>query len=134
MRRRSTIQAHIQRNGRAVGISRGTPTAICTNTCARTTTGTSDTCTAAISNHRGDSRAKTLENAKIMNRRQFGLGAMTAAAFAATSKAARSEKKDWAHEHLKGLGSLILPSFAPDFKSLDEEGIRLDIRHAIHQG
>jgi 4-hydroxy-tetrahydrodipicolinate synthase len=79
-----------------------------------------------------------------MNRRQFsqsiGLGAIGGVAFASVSKAAdvsreaQSEKKDWAHEHLKGLGSLILPSFTPDFKSLDEEGIRLDIRHAIKQG
>src|ERR1700676_5270473 len=74
-----------------------------------------------------------------MNRRQFsrrvGLGAIGAAALAPAAKAAdvsgpaRSEKKEWAHEHLKGLGSLILPSFTPDFKSLDEEAIRHDIRH-----
>jgi hypothetical protein len=79
-----------------------------------------------------------------MNRRRFsqsiGLGAIGGVAFASVSKAAdvsrkaQSEKKDWAHEHLKGLGSLILPSFTPDFKSLDEEGIRLDIQHAIKQG
>jgi len=79
-----------------------------------------------------------------MNRRRFsqsiGLGAIGGVAFASVSKAAdvsretQSEKKDWAHEHLKGLGSLILPSFTTDFKSLDEEGIRLDIRHAIKQG
>ena len=78
-----------------------------------------------------------------MNRRRFsqsfGLGAI-GAALAPVSKAAdvsrpaRSEKKEWAHEHLKGLGSLILPSFTPDFKSLDEEAIRHDIRHSIKQG
>jgi 4-hydroxy-tetrahydrodipicolinate synthase len=48
--------------------------------------------------------------------------------------AATSEKKEWAHEHLRGLGGLILPSFTPDFKNLDEEGIRLDVRHSIRQG
>ncbi len=79
-----------------------------------------------------------------MNRRQFsqsiGLGAIGGAAFDSAGKAAdvsrtaQSEKKEWAHEHLKGLGSLILPSFTPDFKSLDEEAIRHDIRHAIKQG
>src|ERR1700686_1582864 len=78
-----------------------------------------------------------------MNRRRFsqsfGLGAI-GAALAPVSKAAdvsrpaRSEKKEWAREHLKGLGSLILPSFTPDFKSLDEEAIRHDIRHSIKQG
>src|SRR6202171_1285060 len=78
-----------------------------------------------------------------MNRRRFsqslGLGAIGAALApisraADVSRSARSEKKEWAREHLKGLGGLILPSFTPDFKSLDEDGIRLDIRHSIKQG
>jgi 4-hydroxy-tetrahydrodipicolinate synthase len=79
-----------------------------------------------------------------MNRRQFaqtfGVGAIGAAAVTPLSKAAgasstaHSEKKDWAHEHLKGVGSLIFPSFSPDFMSLDEEGIRHDVRHSIKQG
>jgi 4-hydroxy-tetrahydrodipicolinate synthase len=79
-----------------------------------------------------------------MNRRQFsqnlGLGAIGATALVRVGKAAdvanpaRSEKKDWAREHLRGLGSLIFPSFTPDFKGLDEDGIRHDIRHSIKQG
>lgn len=78
-----------------------------------------------------------------MNRRQFsqmGMGAAGAVVFARkvraadVAKPARSEKKEWAREHFKGLGSLIMPSFTPDFKSLDEDGIRNDIRHAIKQG
>src|SRR5215469_9348888 len=79
-----------------------------------------------------------------MNRRQFsqgiGVGLIGAGPFPQRSKAAdasgsaRSEKKEWAREHLKGLGSLILPSFTPDFKSLDEPAIRHDIRHSIQQG
>jgi 4-hydroxy-tetrahydrodipicolinate synthase len=79
-----------------------------------------------------------------MNRRQFsqsiGLGAIGATAFAQSAKVAgasrtaQSEKKEWAHEHLKGLGGLIFPSFTPDFKELDEAAIRLDIRHSIRQG
>jgi 4-hydroxy-tetrahydrodipicolinate synthase len=79
-----------------------------------------------------------------MNRRQFSknisLGAIGGAVVARSVRAAdvagpaRSEKKEWAREHLKGLGSLIFPTFTPDFKALDEEGIRLDIRHAIKQG
>ncbi|HEV3331928.1 MAG TPA: dihydrodipicolinate synthase family protein [Bryobacteraceae bacterium] len=50
------------------------------------------------------------------------------------SRIARSEKKEWAREHLRGLGGLIFPSFTPDFQRLDEEGIRLDVRHSIRQG
>jgi hypothetical protein len=50
------------------------------------------------------------------------------------SRTVLSEKKQWAREYLRGLGSLVMPSFTPDFKSLDEEGIRLDIRHRIKQG
>jgi 4-hydroxy-tetrahydrodipicolinate synthase len=74
-----------------------------------------------------------------MNRRQFsqyvGAGAIGAAALNRSAMSAtRSEKKEWAHEHLKGLGGLIFPSFTPDFKSLDEEAIRHDVRHAINQG
>jgi hypothetical protein len=79
-----------------------------------------------------------------MNRRQFsqrvGLSAIGAAVLAPVGKAAdvsrtaRSERKDWAHEHLKGLGSLVMPSFTPDFKNLDEEAIRHDIRHRVRQG
>lgn len=78
-----------------------------------------------------------------MNRRDFSQTASLAAigaAFTRTVKAAdiarpsRSEKKDWAREHLRGLNGLVMPSFAPDFKSLDEEGIRIDIRHCIKQG
>jgi 4-hydroxy-tetrahydrodipicolinate synthase len=76
-----------------------------------------------------------------MNRRQFskriGLGAMGATIVskaADVSSPARSEKKEWAHEHLKGLGSLVMPSFTPDFKNLDEDAIRHDVRHRIRQG
>ena len=79
-----------------------------------------------------------------MNRRQFsrtaGLGAIGMASFSRVSHAtdvapvARSEKKEWAREHLRGLGGLIFPSFTADFQRLDEEGIRLDVRHSIQQG
>jgi len=79
-----------------------------------------------------------------MNRRQFsqtvGLGVLGAAALAPAAHAAdisrpsRSEKKEWAHEHFKGLGSLVMPTFTPDFVGLDEDAVRLDIRHRIRQG
>lgn len=42
--------------------------------------------------------------------------------------------KAWARAHLKGLESFILPSVAPDMRTLDEEGVRVDVRHAIKQG
>jgi 4-hydroxy-tetrahydrodipicolinate synthase len=78
-----------------------------------------------------------------MNRRLFsqtaGLGligtALTRSSRAAdVSRPSRSEKKDWAREHLRGLNGLVMPSFTPDFKALDEEAIRIDIRHCIKQG
>ena len=79
-----------------------------------------------------------------MNRRYFSqvaaFGAMGTAALqrlaiaADASPASRSEKKQWAREHLRGLGGLIFPSFTPDFLNLDEDGIRLDVRHGMRQG
>jgi 4-hydroxy-tetrahydrodipicolinate synthase len=80
-----------------------------------------------------------------MKRREFAqvLGASalaavnTRAAVAAPvslRRVSESEKKQWAREHLRGLGSLVMPSFSPDFKSLDEEAVRFDVRHRIRQG
>src|SRR6185295_10548167 len=58
----------------------------------------------------------------------------TASPKAKVNRASESEKKQWAREHLKGLGSLVMPTFTPDFKGLDEEAIRQDVRHRIRQG
>jgi 4-hydroxy-tetrahydrodipicolinate synthase len=75
-----------------------------------------------------------------MNRRAFsiqvGLGLSSAFALARTSRAAtsRTEKKQWAHEHLKGMENVVMPSFTPDFKDLDEEGIRHDVRQSMKHG
>ena len=73
-----------------------------------------------------------------MNRRQFSqsvslgaVGAVALARAAEVSNPAKSEKKQWAHEHLKGLGSLIMPSFTADFKGLDEEAVRLDVARTL---
>jgi 4-hydroxy-tetrahydrodipicolinate synthase len=86
---------------------------------------------------------------RIMNRREFsqsiGLGLAGAAALSvnasaadadsqATSPVAKSEWKQWAQEHMRGLDNVVMPSFSPDFKSLDEEGIRRDVRQSIRQG
>lgn len=45
-----------------------------------------------------------------------------------------SEFKQWAWEHFIGLEPLLNPSFSPDFKTLDEEGIRNDVRNSIRHG
>ena len=45
-----------------------------------------------------------------------------------------SAQKAWALEHYKGMENLFMPSFSPDFKSLDEDGIRHDVRHSIRHG
>jgi len=75
-----------------------------------------------------------------MDRRDFsrrlgfsvlGAGALISSARAATS---RTEKKQWAQEHLKGMENVLMPSFSPDFKSLDEPGIRYDVRQSIKHG
>ena len=85
-----------------------------------------------------------------MNRREFsqlvGSGALAANTFASMARSAeapketarsavsKTEKKQWAHEHLKGMENALMPSFSPDFKSLDEDGIRHDVRQSIRHG
>jgi len=73
---------------------------------------------------------------KLIGAGVIGLGAVGAAvpARAARARVAESERKQWAREHLRGLGSLVMPSFSRDFKALDEEGVRFDVRHRIRQG
>lgn len=46
----------------------------------------------------------------------------------------RTERKEWAREHFRGLENLLMPSFTPDFRDLDEEGIRHDVRASIAHG
>ena len=45
-----------------------------------------------------------------------------------------SPQRVWAHQHLRGMMNLMFPSFMPDLHTLDEEGIRHDVRHAMAQG
>jgi 4-hydroxy-tetrahydrodipicolinate synthase len=46
----------------------------------------------------------------------------------------KAEAKEWAREHLRGLEAVIFPSFTPDLRELDEEGIRYDVNHLIANG
>src|SRR4051812_41169351 len=75
-----------------------------------------------------------------MNRRSFsrevtlGLSAALALTRRGSAATSRSEKKQWAHEHLKGMENVLMPSFSPDFQDLDEEGIRHDVRQSIKHG
>jgi len=45
-----------------------------------------------------------------------------------------SAQKAWALDHYKGIENLFMPSFSPDFKTLDEDGIRHDVRNSIRHG
>src|ERR1700726_4427341 len=84
-----------------------------------------------------------------MNRREFsktvGLGVLGAGAspLFGTAVAAntpvvatvsKNDRKEWGRQHFKGMENFVLPSFSPDLKELDEQGIRNDVRPAIRQG
>lgn len=45
-----------------------------------------------------------------------------------------SHQRQWARAHLRGLMNLFLPTFREDGRTLDEDAIRHDVRHAIAQG
>ncbi|MGQ9427646.1 dihydrodipicolinate synthase family protein [Gilvimarinus sp. F26214L] len=80
------------------------------------------------------------------NRREFvGLGlsagaALLTAPYVTNSLAGEGEhmkptvNKAWAQQQLRGGEAFVMPSLMPDLKTLDEEGIRQDVRHAIAQG
>jgi 4-hydroxy-tetrahydrodipicolinate synthase len=46
----------------------------------------------------------------------------------------RTDRKAWAREHFVGAENIIMPSFTPDLRELDEDGIRLDVRQSIRHG
>jgi 4-hydroxy-tetrahydrodipicolinate synthase len=48
--------------------------------------------------------------------------------------ASGESRKAWAKRALCGGESFVMPSMRPDLKTLDEEGVRRDVRHAIAQG
>lgn len=45
-----------------------------------------------------------------------------------------SKQKEWAKKNYKGMSTLIFPSFTPDFKAIDEEGVRVDMANSIKHG
>ncbi|MCW2665324.1 MAG: hypothetical protein JWN57_286 [Frankiales bacterium] len=47
---------------------------------------------------------------------------------------ARSEAREWARTHLKGVCNVLMPSFSADFVSLNEGAIRHDVRRAKELG
>lgn len=46
----------------------------------------------------------------------------------------KRDRKAWAREHFRGIENVLMPSFSPDLATLDEEGIRLDVRQSIAHG
>ena len=46
----------------------------------------------------------------------------------------KRDLKEWAQEHFRGFENVLMPSFAPDLATLDEEGIRRDVRQSIAHG
>jgi len=50
------------------------------------------------------------------------------------AKVDRAHRTEWAKEHFKGFENVLMPSFSPDLKTLDEDGIRLDVRKSIEHG
>lgn len=47
---------------------------------------------------------------------------------------ARSERKEWAREHYKGIENSLKASYSPDFTTIDEDGVRHDVRQSIKHG
>lgn len=46
----------------------------------------------------------------------------------------KSESREWAREHLRGVANVVIPSYTGDLKKLNEKGIRHDIRLEIEYG
>lgn len=46
----------------------------------------------------------------------------------------KQESRDWAREHMRGCANAIIPSYAADLRSLNEAGIRHDVRRSIELG
>lgn len=46
----------------------------------------------------------------------------------------KSEAKDWAHEHMRGVCNVLMPTFTSDLKGLNEAAIRHDVRRDLELG
>ena len=46
----------------------------------------------------------------------------------------KSEAREWAREHLRGVANVVIPSYTTDLEGLNEAGIRHDIRKVIEFG
>jgi 4-hydroxy-tetrahydrodipicolinate synthase len=46
----------------------------------------------------------------------------------------KEEARDWAWEHLRGCANVIIPSYSSDLRTLNEHGIRHDVRRCIELG
>ena len=46
----------------------------------------------------------------------------------------KTEARDWAWEHLRGVANVVIPSFSADLHHLNEKGIRHDIRRELELG
>lgn len=47
---------------------------------------------------------------------------------------APGEERDWAKEHFRGVFNVIIPSFSSDLRSVNEAGVRHDVRRDIELG
>ncbi len=57
----------------------------------------------------------------------------SSSAKAKPAKVDRAHRKEWARQHFRGFENIFLPSYQPD-GSLDEQGIRRDVRQSIAHG
>lgn len=64
----------------------------------------------------------------------MGISSLAQGAGSASKVVARTERKAWAKAHFRGFENVLLPSFTPDLRELDERGIRLDVRKSIEHG
>ena len=46
----------------------------------------------------------------------------------------REEARDWTRAHLQGVNNVVIPSYSSDLRSLNEEGIRHDVRLQVDYG
>lgn len=60
--------------------------------------------------------------------------AMTRKLTTVVDRVDRAHRFEWAKEHFRGFENVLVASFTPDLKNLDEAGIRLDVQKSIEHG